>query len=199
MTRTPRLLLGLLSIALLTVAACGGGGDEDPAPKDGHYENRSVRYFFDYPAEWPDVTDTLQLTFNEGQQATVLDSVVVGNVEDEIMLLNGVQVTVVQVNAEVTDENRASELLALDPLYDQLASQAAGGVTAKSDVELGGLAARQYVVEFVYANQVQAASVQTVTFFGDRQYIVNCQGRADTFDEEVLPGCEQALQSFRFR
>jgi hypothetical protein len=198
MTRSPRFLLGLLSVALLTAMACGGSGGE-PAPKAGHYENEAVRYLFDYPDDWQDVSDTIQLTFNEGEEATVLDSVVVGNLEEETQLLNGVQVTVVQVNAEVTDENRATELLALDPLYDQLASQAAGGVTAKSDVELGGLAARQYVVEFVYANQVQAASAQTVTFFGDRQYIVNCQGRADTFDEQVLPGCEQVLQSFRFR
>ena len=191
------MLLGAAVTVALLALACGGG-DGDAAPADGHYENKSVRYVFDYPADWGDVSDAVRLGF-DAEQPDIVDTVAVGSVEPELGLLNGVHVTVIRVKAEVTSDSLPAELDSLNSLYEQLAAQAAGRLAEVKDVELGGLRARQYVVEFVYAGRVQAASAQTVTFFGDRQYTVNCQGLAETFDTEVLPGCEQVLQTFHFR
>jgi hypothetical protein len=189
------LVLPLLLVAL----ACGGDDEGADPPAGGHYENATVRYEFDYPEAWADISGEVELGFEEGgEQPELLDNVAVGEL-DEIGLLHGVHVTVVRVSDEVTEATIGAELAAVDALYERLAAQAAGRVVETRDVELGGLPARQYVLEYVFAGQAQAASAFTVTFFGDRQYTVNCQGRADSFDVDVLPGCEQVLQSFRFR
>jgi hypothetical protein len=193
------LILAGLSIVLVSVflAACGGG-DGESSPKDGHYANAKYRYKFDYPKSWGDVTKALKIEVREGEPV-VLDRVAVGSIEADVGLLDGVQVAVVQINHEVTADGLERELTDLDALFQTFASQVAGNLKPPQTVELGGLKARQYVIEFAYLGRIQAASAQTVTFFGDRQYTVNCEGRASSFNADVLPGCEQILQTFRFQ
>ncbi len=187
-------LLAILSPLLLL--SCGDDGK--PAPKDGRYENKKVRYSFEYPREWGDVTNVI---IHTAEGAEVVDSVAVGRQDPDTGALNGVQVTVTRVNQEVKRDRLEEALAELDDVFDQLARKYSGRVVRRESVELGGLSARMYTIQFTLLGPVIAelASVQTATFFGDRQYTVNCQSRVDTFNAEVLAGCEQVLQSFRFK
>jgi hypothetical protein len=197
--------LGVIAIAAIAAVAAilllGGDDDGDSRPSNGRYTNATMRYSFEYPRGWQDLTD--QIPFVVPEATTILDRVAVGTYETETGAFNGIQVSVVQVNHTVDDSNLRTELEALDQVYSQQAATVRGKLHPPEWVELGGLTARQYVTEFAFGSSsvpiFQVASAQVVTFFGDRQYIVNCQGRLASFDEQVLPGCEQALQAFRFR
>lgn len=197
--RLPPLLLLCLGLAVLAVA-CGGDEAPRPRPQDGQYDNPTVRYRFEYPQDWADVSDKVGLSVREGDPDLV-DSVAVGKFDEATGFFDGVLVFVVRINETVNDSNRDRHLDELDQAFRRQAELIGALMATPTTVELGGLKARQYIAEFVFggAAQVQAASAQTVTFFGDRQYTVNCQGRQSTFDEVVLRGCEQVLQSFRFR
>jgi hypothetical protein len=193
---TPLALMS--SILVVLAAACGGGSAADPRPENGRYENRTVRYSFEYPQQWPDASDKIKLSVAE---ANVLDNVAVGAYNEETGFFDGVHVFVVKLSETVNAEDIDHHLEQLDDIYRRQAEAVGGRLQTPTTVELGGLKARQYIIEFVYGGlaQVQTASAQTVTFWGDRQYAVNCQGSAATWDEKVLPGCEQVLQTFRFR
>ena len=192
-----RLGLLLLLPTVLLAAGCGGGSSA-PAPKDGHYRNDRVRYRFDYPASWRDASQAVTIQISEGK-LDLVDKVAVGNLEENTGILNGVMVIVVRIDHEVTPDGLEKELSDVDGLYKQFAANVAGALTTREGAELGGLSARQYVVQFAYLGMVEVASAHVVTFFGDRQYTVNCQGRASRFDSDVLPGCEKILESFRFK
>ncbi len=183
-----------VAVAVVAGAALlvfSGGDKKQPAPADGKYANSRMRYLFDYPTDW---TDLPQITFVVPKETQVLDKVTVGPAPTDEGIFNFTQVIVVQVNHQVKADGLQDELLGLDGLFKQQAATVKGTLHDPTWVELGGLRARQYVTEFVYGNTAllfQAVSAQVVTFFGDRQYIVNCQGRFDAFDTVVLPGCEQ--------
>ena len=101
----------------------------------------------------------------------------------------------------MNQDNLAAAFTDLDGLFQQFSASVSGRQNDPQDGELGGLKARQYVVQFVYhagGAPQQIATAQTVTFVGNLEYTVNCQGVLDTFDTDIRPGCEQALQSFRF-
>jgi hypothetical protein len=196
----------LLVIAAICAAGATGlylvfssGGDSTPPrPADGSYTNAKMRYTFAYPTSWDDVSDLVKLQLPEGATATILDQVAVGNVEPQTGLLNGALVSVVKLDHTVKVNDMPAELKALDQVFQQQAAAVSGVLEPPQDGDLGGLPARQYIIKFVYQGD-EAASAQTVTFFGDRQYTVNCQGRASSFSKDVLPGCEQLVQSFRFK
>ena len=190
-------LLVVSVVAGAYIAFLSGGAEETPRPSKGSYTNNRMRYTFEYPSEWSDVSADIKLVAPEG--AKILDHVVVGSMEPETGMLNGVQVSVVQISQTVEAGQLEAELQALDAIFQQQATIVKGTLSTPEWVELGGLKARQYVFDFTYGFGDRAASAQVVTFFGDRQYTVNCQGRFSSFDEKVLPGCEQVLQSFRFR
>jgi hypothetical protein len=192
--------LAVLLIAAALLAGCGGG-DGGGGPSGGVYSNDEVRYEFTYPKAWQDVSDKVKLQISEGSPDQ-LDHVAVGEFNSELGLLSGVQVTVVRLNKQIALEALETELLAMDASFTRLASTVAGKQATPEFGELGGLKARQYVIEFVYTaanQQVQVASAQTITFFGDRQYTVNCQAPVNDFDSKVRAGCEQVLGSLRFK
>jgi len=192
-------LLVVSVVAGAYIAFVSGGDEGIPRPTDGRYTNNRMRYTFEYPSDWADVSDQIKLSLPAGAKVKILDHVVVGSVEPEIGLLNGVQISVVQMSQTVDAGQLEAELQALDAIFQQQATTVKGTLSTPEWVELGGLKARQYVFDFTFGFGDRAASAQVVTFFGDRQYTVNCQGRFSSFDEKVLPGCEQVLQSFRFR
>lgn len=202
-----KLALGFAAAAVIGLAVGVGSyllltGDEvKPRPKDGRYSNSRVRYQFEYPIEWKDLSAEVKGALPAG--ADTVDYLAVGDTEAETGILNGIQIIVVRIDHTVSGENLEKELVELEPLFRQQATRAAGILKDPQWVELGGLKARQYITQFELgrANQplVSVVSTQVVTFFGDRQYTVNCQGRLATFDEKVLPGCELVLQTFRFR
>lgn len=194
-------LLAVLVALLASGLSVACGGDEPkPRPVDGRYENRVVRYSFEYPRDWQDVSDKVGLSIREGSP-DIIDSVAVGRFDERTGFFDGVHVFVVRVNETVNESNIERHLSEVDEAFRRQAELTGAILVPPTNVELGGLRARQYITEFVFggAAQVQAASAQTVTFFGDRQYTVNCQGRAATWDDLILAGCEQVLQSFRFR
>lgn len=201
MLHRARLALTWAAILLLTpvlLTACGGGDDDDAAPArpaDGRYENSKMRFEFEYPKEWGDITDKVKLVVPA--ETKILDHVAIGTYEEQSGFMNGAQVSVVEIMEDISQPELEAELEALDETFRQQAATVRGKLLEPQWVELGGLKARQYVVEFVLGFD-QAASAQTITFFGARQYTVNCQGRFSSFNELVLPGCEQLLQSFRF-
>ena len=188
--------LSILLLIALVAAGCGAG-DSAPAPRGGHYRNDGVRYRFDYPASWEDASQAVTIQVGEGK-LDLVDKVAVGEVEEDTGILNGVMVIVVRIDHAVTAEGLEKELSELDALHKEFAASVAGVLTTREGVELGGLRARQYLVQFAYRGIAEVASAQTVTFFGDRQYTVNCQGRASRFESDVLPGCEKVLETFRF-
>ncbi len=191
-----------VAVAVVAGAALlifSGGDKKQPAPADGKYANSRMRYLFDYPTDW---TDLPQITFVVPKETQVLDKVTVGPAAKDEGIFDFTQVTVVKLNHQVKINDLPNELMALDDVFKQQAATVKGTLRDPVWVELGGLRARQYVTEFVYGNTsllFQTVSAQVVTFFGDRQYTVNCQGRFDAFDTVVLPGCEQILSSFRFK
>jgi hypothetical protein len=187
-------LLALSVLVLLTLAACGRS--EKPVPLNGQYANGKERYLFSYPVEWDDVSKAVGVAVST--EVMILDQVAVGKFDTELGLLSGVQVYVVKVKQRVKADDLDKQLGELDDLYRQQAARVSGRLSETKTVELGGLKARQYVIEFVFLGRIEAASVQTVTFLGDRQYVVNCQGRRASWNEDVLAGCERVLQSFRF-
>lgn len=193
-----------LALAAIVVAVVAGvalllaGGEEDSPshPEDGRFKNSKLRFEFEYPPEWEDITDKIKFAVPDSTQ--VLEHVVVGNYEDETGLMNGAQISVVKLNKKVAADQLEAELQELDLTFQKQAQAVSGKLLPPEWVELGGLKARQYIIEFLFATD-EAASAQTITFFGDRQYTVNCQGRFSSFDEKVLPGCEKILQTFRFK
>ncbi len=189
--------LALLTAALLPLACSGGGKSGEAKPQNGKYDNTKVGYSFQYPKEWGDQSGAIKPTVRGGDQ---VDAVVVGNVEPELTLLNGVMVTVYRINHQVAADMLGDELNATDKLFQDFAASVKGRlVSAGTDQTMAGLKARQYIVQFVYMGQVEVASAQTVTYFKDLQYTVNCWGRATDFDQTVLPGCEQILNRFRIK
>jgi hypothetical protein len=204
-----KLLAGTLAFAAIAVAVGvavwlfvidnGGGAKAAPRPADGHYQNSKMRYSFDYPTDWQDVTDLI--TFSVPKEAQVLDRVAVGVVDKDTGVFRGAQVTVVKLNRKVKESDLDQELSNLDDLFKQQAAAVKGKLDPPKPAELGGLKARQYLLQFAFTStQVvfDVASSQVVTFFGDKQYTVNCQGASADYNKTVVPGCEQLLQSFRF-
>jgi len=186
------------AVLALVISGCGGG---KARPSNGRYSNQEFRYAFDYPKEWEDVTAKVKLAVEKGTP-NVLDQVSLGKVDPDIGYFIGVQVSVIGINHTVAQAALEKELTDLDALFQTYAGQVRGKLKEPQWAELGGLKARQYVVEFAYTGgnqQLLVSNAETVTFFGDRQYIVNCQGRTTTFDNDVLGGCEKILQTFRFK
>ena len=204
-----------LAAALVVVAGiCAAGafgaylllkGSDDstakpPRPADGKYSNARVRYSFDYPQDWQDLTDTIQSKLPEN--AAVLDQVTVGTIDKDTQIFRGATLTVVKVNHVIDSKSLDSELTALDDTFQKQAVAVKGKLDPPQPAKLGGLDARQYNFKFAFTStQVvfDVASSQVTTFFGDRQYTVNCQGPTVDFNKTVLEGCEQVLQSFRFQ
>jgi hypothetical protein len=195
------LLAGAAAIALLAFVVVSGSDEEVAAvPENGRYESQAARYSFDYPRQWQDLEDRVK--FEVPPDLQLLDAVVVGYMESEPELFNGVQVTVTRIDRVVPREGIEGELTRLDQIFRDGAAAARAEFHEPAWVELGGLKARQYITEFLLGSSsgiVEVASARVVTYFGDRQYAVNCQGRVADFDARVLAGCEQVLQSFRFR
>ncbi len=203
-----KLVGGLSGALIFGIAVAVGafflfGNDKEEAAQaaDGRYNNSRVRFAFEYPPQWNDLSKQIKSRAPEG--ADLVDFVAVGHAETDTGIVNGVQVIVVRINHKVAAAALEQELLDLEPLFKQQASRAGGKLKEPQWVELGGLRARQYITEYSLqsnnAPAVEVASAQVITFFGDRQYTVNCQGRLATFDTDVLPGCEQILQTFRFK
>jgi hypothetical protein len=190
--------LAVAALAALVGLACSsGGGPSRPAP--GVYESAAFGYGFTYPGDWPNITDKIALSLEE-EGPKVLESVAFGEYDERTGFLDGVHVFVVEINETVTPDNIERHFAELDDAFRKQSAAVGGKMTPPTDAELDGVRARQYLVEFVYGGlaQTQAASAQTIAFIGNRQYAVNCQGRASTFNEKVLPGCEQVLQTLRF-
>ncbi len=185
----------MMLVVLAGAALACGGDSKGPSAKGGSYENKRVRYSFQYPKAWTDISSAIKPAV-EGQ-VDLLDKVALGNQDDKTGVLVGVMVIVVRINHEVAGDALEQELTYTDGLFKQQSEKTAGKLTVDRDAKLGGLAARQYVIEQVVGTK-QFAVASTVTYFGDRQYSVVCQGPAEGFDKDVKPGCEQVLNSFRF-
>lgn len=193
---------GVLLVVTILLLILGVGKSSDTA-KSGtvHYSDGKLAYSFDYPKGWEDVTSKVKLAAGQQGKPNLLGQIALGAFDDKVGLFSGVQVSVVQINHEVKPENLDAELVSLDDLFSKFSASVAGRENDPQSGQLGGLAARQYVVQFVYhsgAQDEQIATAQTVTFSGDRQYTVNCQGLLEKFDTDIRPGCEQALASFKF-
>jgi hypothetical protein len=171
--------------------------EEAPRPQGGSYVNSRLRYNFDYPPQWADVKDRVEPAIAE--EIELLDDVYVGELDTLPDVFHGVRVTVTQVDHQVPREGIEGELAQLDGALRSRAAAAGAEFWEPEWVELGGLKARRYITEYPLGRGFELATAQVVTYFGDRQYIVSCQGRVDKFDEAVLAGCEKVLQSFRFR
>ncbi len=194
-----RLLFALGVLAAVAATACGGSHKASPpAPKNGSYTNSTLRYTFQYPKDWPDISKDVKVQVQNGT-VTPMDKVGLGGLDQQTGLISGALVSVVHIDHQVQADNIQNDLNAQDDLFRKVATDVKGKLTIQNDVQLGGLPAHQYLVEFVYAGQINAVSAQTITFFGDRQYTVDCEGPADKFNDTVKPGCEQILQSFRFK
>ncbi|HXH21951.1 MAG TPA: hypothetical protein VNN10_07965 [Dehalococcoidia bacterium] len=193
--------LGIVAAVAAVAAFALPGGDGEPEeaarPADGRYVNSRLRYQFEYPKSWSDVKDRVKPAGRE--ELTLLDDVYVGELETVPDTFHGVRVTVSQHERAVPREALTGELVKLDEALRSRAAAARADFWDPQWVELGGLPARQYITEFPLGNGLELATAQYVTIFGDRQYTVSCQGRADKWDQAVLAGCEQVLQSFRFR
>jgi DnaJ-like protein len=192
---SPQLLGGLAVVTIVVVglafllARSGGGGGSTK----GHYDDGRLRYSFDYPKNWADVTAKVKVAAGKSTP-NLLSHAALGSFDESTGLFSGVQVSVVQTTRALTDGE-------LDDLFQQFSASVKGRQNEPQDGTLGGQKARQYVVEFVHdagGAQQQIATAQTVTFMGDREYTVNCQGLQESFDTDIRPGCEQALQTFQF-
>jgi hypothetical protein len=192
-------VLGWMTAAVLIGVACGGGGDAKNATS--RFSDPKQGYGFDYPKPWQDVTAKVKLAAGQAGRPNLLGQIALGNFDDKLGLFSGAQVSVVGIDHEVKSENLDTELVGLDDLFQKFSVSVAGRENDPQSGQLGGLSARQYVVQFVYhsgAQDEQIATAQTVTFLGNRQYTVNCQGLLEKFDSDIRPGCEKVLMSFRF-
>jgi hypothetical protein len=204
-----KLAAALIVIAGISAAGAFGAyllfkGDDanakPPRPADGKYTNSRVRYTFEYPVDWQDLTDVIQPKLPDN--ASVVDRVTVGAIDKDTQVFRGVLVTVVKIDHKVDAKELDSELFSLDDIFQRQAAAVKGKLDPPQPAKLGGLTARQYLFKFAFTStQVvfDVASSQVTTFFGDRQYTVNCQGPTTDFDKTVLPGCERILESFRFQ
>jgi hypothetical protein len=93
----------------------------------------------------------------------VLEQTAVGDLEAQSGVFDGALVSVVRINHEVKANDLPAELKDLDQVFQQQAEAVKGRLQPPQDGELGGLPARQYVIEFVSAQGDLLASAQTVT------------------------------------
>src|SRR5262245_24408767 len=155
------------------------------APGSSHYSDSKLNYSFDYQKDWQDVTSKVRLAAGQQGKPNLLGQIALGSFDDKVGLFSGVQVSVVQIDHDVKAENLDAELAQLDDLFQKFSASVAGRENDPQPGQLGGMDARQYVVQFVYHSgpvDEQIATAQTVTFQGNRQYTVNCQGLLDKFD-----------------
>jgi hypothetical protein len=165
--------------------------EEDPAGT--RYDNSMYGYSLTYPEDWDQIQQDVTTQAETGDNA--VDTQAFGELNETTSELNGLGVTIRQLNLEVTEDLRDEAYAELDVAFQDLALQLDGEMVETGDAELGGLPARRYVMDFLYSGEVPTRSEYIIVFLGDLEYEVNCQAEEPRF-EEVRAGCRQIWDSF---
>ncbi len=177
--------LGLAALAtLLSVAACGGGGDSGPnsVEEDTHsfeYPEGWSELEAEFVAEAPNNTTSISV----GPEETGVNLVTVGSFE-----------VPVEVNADNIEDYRDDITAGVEQLF----TQADGSIEeGPIPITVGGLSGYRFegtsTTPIEGAGEVHTRSIQV--YNGTTGFFINCQYAPDA-QEEILAGCQQVVDSF---
>ncbi len=176
-----RIALVAFALAALTLAACGGGDDEESGGDANRFEEAGFAISFEYPDGF-EVSDDVTLTEQEGSQAQETKAVGLDSENGIIVQRYGLKTA---IDAEKLDLAKEE----FDRLVATLAPEAAEG----KKTEVGGFPALSYPSVPV-TEPANAESRLYVLFDGRTEYLINCQSTPNK-RSEVEEACDLAVET----
>jgi hypothetical protein len=194
------LLLVVLAVTICSTACSvsvrvgGRSAEVGPQAGDGHYANDAIGFSFDYPPAWNEITGGLRYDARAGDVDTIAQ-IALGDLDGTGNVL-GLIVEINRLSPALADRELTRIFADINSVIAQLAGNVGGELTSSADTTLDDHPARRYRIEYML-DGIRTVNVITTTVRDRSQFVLNCQFREFESDE-VLRGCEQAVDSFRF-
>jgi hypothetical protein len=171
--RSSLILAGLLLVASLAVAGCGGGGDKT-------FDNENIGVTFKYSSKFHPITD-LDFGQTAGAKAAAQSGVALDKV-------NALIISRYDLNVDIDKTNLSKFKGEVDNVISQLAGHRVSG----RQVEYGGLPGYEYLIDV--KSPAQGQSRMAVLFDQGKEYLINCQSTPAERDA-IEEGCRKALKT----
>lgn len=190
------LVLALVTLSVLTLAACGGASAQEPVKQNAKYENADYRFSFEYPASWK-LQEGAELEETAGQGAAFsVGAFDLTGTKAGDTALDGVVCSVYPLTITVGPENIEAVRGQLEALFEQLLTQA-GGIKVEQelrDTKIAGFPTFYAVCSFP-KDGVEVLTHLYFVFAGDHEYQLVLQGAKERW-EELKPSFELVTSSF---